>query len=236
MPANLISKNVMKDLAAEAAGLDNNEGQCPRLKEVIEPHPLPSDAGRSTTATCRWTSSGPPSAIIGQAGKNNEFGLIVPGVALEHFLDLRLDEAETLAGLSRRHDAHHRRPALRRRRTAQQGRGPHGRRHRSRRGLLHLRPGSRRGRQADRRRHRRHLARQLEGRLLLHRRRAGSLQSAPPHRDRRQGSLRCSHHRAERLWLPAGERDAQADEPARPPCRAPRPRPLLRLGTRAIAS
>jgi catechol 1,2-dioxygenase len=34
-----------------------------------------------------------------EAGRNNEMGLIVPGVGLEHFLDLRLDEAEAKAGL-----------------------------------------------------------------------------------------------------------------------------------------
>src|SRR5262249_2934776 len=39
-------------------------------------------------------------AYLTQAGKQNEFGLIVPGVVLEHFFDLRLDEAERRAGLS----------------------------------------------------------------------------------------------------------------------------------------
>ena len=39
-------------------------------------------------------------AYLTQAGKQNEFGLIVPGVVLEHFLDLRLDEAERRAGLA----------------------------------------------------------------------------------------------------------------------------------------
>jgi catechol 1,2-dioxygenase len=39
-------------------------------------------------------------AYIGQAGKANDLGLIVPGIVLEHFLDLRLDEAERRAGLS----------------------------------------------------------------------------------------------------------------------------------------
>ena len=39
-------------------------------------------------------------AYLTQAGTPNEFGLIVPGVVLEHFLDLRLDEAERRAGLA----------------------------------------------------------------------------------------------------------------------------------------
>jgi catechol 1,2-dioxygenase len=34
-----------------------------------------------------------------QAGKNQEYGLIAPGLGFEHFLDLRMDEAEMLAGI-----------------------------------------------------------------------------------------------------------------------------------------
>ncbi len=37
--------------------------------------------------------------FFAEAGRNNEMGLIAPGVGLEHFLDLRLDEAEAKAGL-----------------------------------------------------------------------------------------------------------------------------------------
>lgn len=37
---------------------------------------------------------------LGDAGRNGELGLIVPGTGLEHFLDLRMDEAEARAGLS----------------------------------------------------------------------------------------------------------------------------------------
>ncbi len=37
--------------------------------------------------------------FFAEAGRNNEMGLIAPGVGLEHFLDLRLDEAEAQAGL-----------------------------------------------------------------------------------------------------------------------------------------
>lgn len=36
---------------------------------------------------------------LGQAGVRGELGLIVPGVGLEHFIDLRMDEAEARAGL-----------------------------------------------------------------------------------------------------------------------------------------
>jgi catechol 1,2-dioxygenase len=36
---------------------------------------------------------------LGDAGRSGELGLIVPGTGLEHFLDLRMDEAEVRAGL-----------------------------------------------------------------------------------------------------------------------------------------
>ncbi len=42
-----------------------------------------------------WAAVG----FIGKRAKNNEFGLLVPGVALEHFLDLRLDEADSARGV-----------------------------------------------------------------------------------------------------------------------------------------
>ncbi|MEJ5896592.1 catechol 1,2-dioxygenase [Aquabacterium sp. G14] len=37
---------------------------------------------------------------LSDAGRNGELGLVVPGVGLEHFLDLRTDEAEAKAGLT----------------------------------------------------------------------------------------------------------------------------------------
>jgi catechol 1,2-dioxygenase len=36
---------------------------------------------------------------LGDAGRSGELGLVVPGTGLEHFLDLRMDEAEARAGL-----------------------------------------------------------------------------------------------------------------------------------------
>lgn len=98
MPTNLIGKNVIVDLAARAAGLDNDRGN-PRVKQVanrllcdlmiaIDELDISMDEF--------WAGV----AYIGQAAKDNELGLVVPGVALEHFLDLRLDEAERQAGLA----------------------------------------------------------------------------------------------------------------------------------------
>jgi catechol 1,2-dioxygenase len=37
---------------------------------------------------------------LGEAGRSGELGLIVPGIGLEHFIDLRMDEAEAKAGIT----------------------------------------------------------------------------------------------------------------------------------------
>lgn len=97
MPANLISKADMKKLAAEASGITAPGGNARvkevtnqllyRLMQVIDECDVSMDEF--------WGAVG----FLSQAAKNNEPGLMVPGVALEHFLDLRLDEAERLAGI-----------------------------------------------------------------------------------------------------------------------------------------
>jgi Catechol dioxygenase N terminus len=98
MPTNLIKKDVITALAARAAGLDNREGN-PRLKQVVNRLLIDlmiaiDDLDISMNEF--WTGV----AYLSQVGKQNEFGLVVPGVVLEHFLDLRLDEAERRAGLA----------------------------------------------------------------------------------------------------------------------------------------
>ncbi len=98
MPANLIKKDVIAALAARATGLDNSGGD-PRLKQVA--NRLLTDLmvaidELDISMDEFWAGV----AYIGQAGKANELGLIVPGIVLEHFLDLRLDEAEHRAGLA----------------------------------------------------------------------------------------------------------------------------------------
>ena len=97
MPANLISKKDMKELAAEAAG-SAAEGGNPRVKEVMERvlYRLMQAIDECDVSMDEfWAAVG----FIGQTAKNNEFGLMVPGTALEHFLDLRLDEADRRAGI-----------------------------------------------------------------------------------------------------------------------------------------
>ncbi len=98
MPANLIKKDVIAALAARAAGLDDRDGN-PRLKQVVNRLLIDLMVAIDELDISMdefWTGV----AYLTQAGKQNEFGLIVPGVVLEHFLDLRLDEAERRAGLS----------------------------------------------------------------------------------------------------------------------------------------
>jgi catechol 1,2-dioxygenase len=97
MPTNLISDEAKKDLAARAAGMDNDKGDARvkavtaqllyRIMQVIDECDVSMDEFWATVA------------FIGKASKNDELGLLVPGIVLEHFLDLRLDEAEKLAGL-----------------------------------------------------------------------------------------------------------------------------------------
>jgi catechol 1,2-dioxygenase len=93
-----MSKTVIKELAAKAYGLDNDQGSA-RLKEVV--NRLLKDLmiaidDLDITMDEFWAGV----AYIGVAAKANELGLVVPGIALEHFLDLRLDEAERRAGLA----------------------------------------------------------------------------------------------------------------------------------------
>ena len=98
MTSNLIGTDIIKGLAARASGADEANGD-PRLKQVM--NRLLADLFQAIddldlTMDEVWAGIG----YIGAAAKSDELGLIVPGIGLEHFLDLRLDEAEKRAGLS----------------------------------------------------------------------------------------------------------------------------------------
>src|SRR5260370_38415303 len=88
MPANLINKATIKELAAKAAGLDNDQGD-PRLKEVFNRllHDVMVAIDDLDVSMNEFWSA---IAYIGKAAKGNELGLLVYGTALEHFLALRL--------------------------------------------------------------------------------------------------------------------------------------------------
>jgi catechol 1,2-dioxygenase len=98
MPANLINKAVIKELAARAAGLDTDRGDA-RFKEVLNRllyDVMVAIDDLDVSMNEFWAAVG----YIGEAAKANELGLVVPGTGLEHFLDLRLDEAERRSGLA----------------------------------------------------------------------------------------------------------------------------------------
>jgi catechol 1,2-dioxygenase len=97
MPANLMSKSQMKELAEQASGLGQAGGDA-RVKEVANRllyRMMQVIDECDVSMEEFWAGVG----FIAQTAKNNEFGLLVPGLALEHFLDLRLDEAEKKAGI-----------------------------------------------------------------------------------------------------------------------------------------
>jgi catechol 1,2-dioxygenase len=96
MPTNLISKDKIRDLANTAAGLKTPGGD-QRLKTVMarllnDLFVAIDDLDISMDEV--WAAVG----YLTKAAP--EYGLVVPGVGLERFLDMRLDEAERLVGLS----------------------------------------------------------------------------------------------------------------------------------------
>lgn len=98
MPANIIADQEMLSLAARAAGTDAAGGNA-RVKQVTERllYRLMQVIDECDVSMDEfWAAVG----FLGRAAKNEELGLVVPGTALEHFLDLRLDETERLAGLA----------------------------------------------------------------------------------------------------------------------------------------
>ncbi|MFG1285569.1 catechol 1,2-dioxygenase [Xanthobacter sp. V1C-6B] len=89
---------LIDQLADRAAGLDVAGGNA-RLKEIVRR--LTRDLmvaidDLDISMDEFWAGV----AYVTAAGQSNELGLIVPGIAVEHYLDLRLDEAERLAGLA----------------------------------------------------------------------------------------------------------------------------------------
>lgn len=97
MSDRFVSDEVIFKLASEASGL-NASGGNPRVKKIF--NRLLADLFRAIDELdIQMDEVWAAIAYIGEAAKNNELGLIVPGIALEHFLDLRLDEAERRAGV-----------------------------------------------------------------------------------------------------------------------------------------
>src|SRR5690242_16616233 len=97
MRDSLIDTPEVQDLLSKVSGLDNDQGD-PRLKRIV--HRVVSDLFRTIEAFDVqpdefWSAMGYLTAL----GQANEVGLLVPGLGLETFLDLRTDQAEERAGI-----------------------------------------------------------------------------------------------------------------------------------------
>jgi catechol 1,2-dioxygenase len=97
MTESLINTPTVQQLIAKVAGLGEAGGN-ERLKQIV---------ARITTDLCRiiedfdvsptefWTAV----SYLTRLGQSHEVGLLVPGLGVEHFLDLVMDEKERRAGL-----------------------------------------------------------------------------------------------------------------------------------------
>src|ERR1700722_2154687 len=97
MSESLLNTQEVKDLLTKAAGFGNDSGDA-RMKRIV--HRVVSDLFRTiedfdVQPDEFWSAMGYLTAL----GQANEVSLLVPGLGLETFLDLRMDEAERKAGL-----------------------------------------------------------------------------------------------------------------------------------------
>ena len=97
MTESLLNTREVKDLLAKVSGLTNDAGN-PRLKHII--HRVVSDMFRTiedfdVQPDEFWSAV----SYITALGQANEAGLLVPGLGIETFLDLRMDEAERKVGI-----------------------------------------------------------------------------------------------------------------------------------------
>jgi catechol 1,2-dioxygenase len=86
-----------KNLLSKISGLDNAAGN-PRVKRIVER--VVSDIFKiiedfEVTPDEFWTAM----SCLTELGKANEYGLLVAGLGIEHYFDLRLDRMEQNAGL-----------------------------------------------------------------------------------------------------------------------------------------
>jgi catechol 1,2-dioxygenase len=98
MSDSLIETREVQSLLTKVAGLDHDRGD-QRLKQIV--HRVVSDLFRTIDEFDIqpdefWSAM----SYLTQLGQANEVGLLVPGLGLETFLDLRMDEAERKAGIA----------------------------------------------------------------------------------------------------------------------------------------
>ncbi len=97
MTESLVETKHVQELLNRVAGIDQKGGD-ERLKRII--HRIATDMcciveEFDITPTEFWTAV----SYITRLGQANEVGLLVPGLGIEHFLDLMMDEKERKAGL-----------------------------------------------------------------------------------------------------------------------------------------
>lgn len=98
MTESLFDTKHVQNLLTKVAGLDQAGGN-ERLKHIV--HRVSEDICRvieefDVTPTEFWTAV----SYITRLGQAHEVGLLVPGLGIEHFLDLMMDEKERAAGLA----------------------------------------------------------------------------------------------------------------------------------------
>ena len=97
MTDSLMETRAVKDLLMKASGLDHDGGN-PRLKRIV--HRVVGDLFRTieefdVQPDEFWAAMG----YLTRLGQSGEVGLLAPGLGLETFLDMRLDQAEQQAGI-----------------------------------------------------------------------------------------------------------------------------------------
>ena len=95
--SGLLEAPEVQNLLTKLSGLENDNGDA-RVKRIV--HRVVSDLFKTieefdVQPDEFWAAMG----YLTELGQSNEVGLLVPGVGLETFLDLRTDEAERKAGL-----------------------------------------------------------------------------------------------------------------------------------------
>ena len=94
---DILSTSPVKNLLDKIAGLDNGTGD-DRLKQIVKR--VVADLFKTiedfdVTPAEFWAAIG----YLTEVGQKNEGGLLVPGLGIEHFLDLRADAEEKKLGL-----------------------------------------------------------------------------------------------------------------------------------------
>ena len=97
MSDSLLNTQPVQDLLRKVSGLDNDNGDA-RLKHIV--HRVVSDLFRTieefdVQPNEFWSAM----SYLTSLGQANETGLLVPGLGLETFLDMRMDAAERKAGI-----------------------------------------------------------------------------------------------------------------------------------------